>query len=114
MVFKSLYGMVPEYLTLKFNRHEKTAYNLRDSSNKLAVSFPRRNYLKNSFSYRWAVFRNSLPYDLGHAESLNSFLQLFETHFVRNFTFKLLYFDALNSWKAGFYSTFLYVSNLYV
>ena len=45
MVYKSLHGLAPEYLSSKFEGRE-TAYNLRDSDNKL-----RTNYYKSSFSY---------------------------------------------------------------
>ena len=36
MVYKSLHGLTPDYLCSKFERRE-TAYNLRDSENKLNV-----------------------------------------------------------------------------
>ena len=62
MVYKSLHGLAPDYLGSKFERRE-TAYNLRDSENKLNVPLPRTNYYKNSF-------RNSLPRDIRQAESL--------------------------------------------
>jgi len=38
MVYSSLYGLAPDYLCSKFERRE-TAYNLRDSENKLHVPF---------------------------------------------------------------------------
>ena len=47
MVFKSLNGLVPEYLTSKFVTRNVSNYALRDSANKL-VPFPRTNYMKNS------------------------------------------------------------------
>ena len=50
MVFKSLNGLVPEYLTSKFIKRNESNYSLRDSVNKLVVPFPRTNYMKNSFS----------------------------------------------------------------
>ena len=52
MVFKSLNGLVPEYLTSKFVTRKVSNYALRDSANKLVVPFPRTNYMK-----KW---RNSL------------------------------------------------------
>ena len=52
MVFKSLHGLTPGYLSDQFtNRNDVTNYSLRDSENKLAVPLPRTNFLKNSFSY---------------------------------------------------------------
>ena len=59
MVYKSLHGLAPEYLSSKFERRE-TAYNLRDSENKLNVPLPSTNYYKNSFRYSGAI----LPCDL--------------------------------------------------
>ena len=55
LVFKSLNGLVPAYLTSKSN------YSLRNSVNKLVVPFPRTNYMKNSFSYSGATLCNSFP-----------------------------------------------------
>ena len=37
MVFKSLNGLVPEYLTSKFIKRNESSYSLRDSVNKLVV-----------------------------------------------------------------------------
>ena len=46
MVYKSLNGLVPEYLSSKFVKRNETHYSLRDSLNKLFVSFPRTNFMK--------------------------------------------------------------------
>ena len=75
MVYKSLHGLAPDYLCSKFERR-KTAYNLRDSENKLNVPLPRSNYYKNSFSYSGATLWNSLPRDIRQAESLGLFKRL--------------------------------------
>ena len=76
MVYKSLDGLASEYPSCKFERRE-TAYNLRDSENKLNVPFmPRTNYYENNFSYSGAILWNSLPCDLGEAESLRQFKPL--------------------------------------
>jgi len=62
MVYKSLHGLAPEYLSSKFERRE-TAYNLRDSENKLNVPFmPRTNYYENNFSYSGAILCDSLQF----------------------------------------------------
>ena len=75
MVFKSLHGLTPGYLSDQFtNRNDVTNYSLRDSENKLAVPLPRTNFLKNSFSYSGAVLWNSSPCNLRQAESLGDFL----------------------------------------
>ena len=60
MVFKSLNGLVPEYLTSKFVTRNVSNYALRDSANKLVVPFPRTNYMKNSnldFSKRTGLIK---------------------------------------------------------
>ena len=46
MVYKSLNGHAPNYLSSKFIQRSDiiTSYNLRDSKNKLAVPLPRTNY----------------------------------------------------------------------
>ena len=75
MVYKSLHGLAPDYLCSKFERRE-TAYNLRDSENKLNVPLPRTRYYKNSFSYSGATLWNSLPRDIRQAESLRLFKRL--------------------------------------
>ena len=43
LVFKSLNGLVPEYLTSKFIKRNESNYSLRDSVSKLVVPFPRTN-----------------------------------------------------------------------
>ena len=73
MVNKSLHGLAPDYLCSNFERRE-TAYNLRDSENKLNVPLPR--YYKKSFSYGGATLWNSVPRDTRQAESLGLFKRL--------------------------------------
>ena len=72
MVSKSLHGLAPEYLCSRFAIRE-TAYNLRDSENKLYIPLPRTNYYKNSFSYSNAILWNNLPCNVRQAESLTKF-----------------------------------------
>ena len=83
MVFKSLNGLTPEYLSDLFvNRSDVTEYLLRDSVNKLsAVPLPRTNFLKNSFSYSAPLLFNSLPSDLRRAESLSDFSHLLNSFY---------------------------------
>ena len=52
MVYKSLNGFAPNYLSSRFNQRSDviTAYNLRDSDGKLAIPLPRTNYYKNSLA----------------------------------------------------------------
>ena len=75
MVYRSLHGLAPNYLSSKFERRE-VAYNLRDSENKLNVPLPRTNHYKNSFSYSGAILWNSLPCNLRETESLGQFKRL--------------------------------------
>ena len=72
MVSKSLHGLAAEYLCSRFATRE-TAYNLRDSENKLCIPLPRTNYYKNSFSYSGAILWNKLPCNVKQAESLTKF-----------------------------------------
>ena len=81
MVFKSLNGLVPEYITCKFVTRNVSNYALRYSANKLVVPFPRTNYTKNSFSYSGATLWNSLPYNIRESSSLNQFKRLLYQYF---------------------------------
>ena len=81
MVFKSLNGLVPEYLKSKFIKRNESNYSLRDSVNKLVVPFPRTNYLKNSFIYSGATLWNSLPCNIRESGSLNQFKRLLYHNF---------------------------------
>ena len=72
MVSKSLHGLAPEYLCSRFATRE-TAYNLRDSENKLCIPLPRTNYYNNSFSYSGVILWNKLPCNVRQAESLTKF-----------------------------------------
>ena len=72
MVSESLHGLAPEYLCSRFAIRE-TAYNLRDSENKLCIPLPRTNYYKNSFSYSGAILWNKLPCNVRQAEYLTKF-----------------------------------------
>ena len=68
MLYKSVNGLTPEYLCSKFSERScASGYSLRDTTGKLAVPFPRTNYLKNSFSSSGAVTWNSLPLELRQA-----------------------------------------------
>ena len=65
MVYKSLNGLTPDYLSSKFvDRSSVSNYSLRDTEGKLVIPQPHTNYMKNSFSYSGAVLWNSLPNSL--------------------------------------------------
>ena len=81
MVYKSLNGLVPEYLSSKFVKRNETRYSLKDSVTKLFVPFPRTNFMKKSFSYNGAVLWNSLPCNVREAKSLTQFKRLVSLHF---------------------------------
>ena len=77
MVFKSINGLTPQYLTNKFiQRCDVNPYNLRDVENKLAIPLPRTNYFRNSFSYSGATLWNRLPSEARQASSLISFRRI--------------------------------------
>ena len=60
MVFKSLNGLAPEYLSSKFIvRSNTSSYTFRDSVNILTIAQPGTNYLRNSFRHSGAVLWNS-------------------------------------------------------
>ena len=72
MVYKSLHGLVPNYLCTRFvERNVK--YSIRDIDNKLALSKPRSNFLKNTFQYSGAALWNSLPAEIRSMNSLRDF-----------------------------------------
>ena len=74
MVYKSLNGLTPDYLSSKFvDRSSVSNYSLRGTEGKLAIPQPHTNYMKNSFSYSGAVLWNSLPIELRQADSLSAF-----------------------------------------
>ena len=83
MVFKSLNGLAPEYLSSKFiARSHTTSYTFQDSVNKLTIPQPRTNYyLHNSFCYSGAVLWNSFPETLRQAESLRNFKSLLHSYY---------------------------------
>jgi len=78
MVYRSLNGLTPNYLSLKFIQQGDviTSYNLCDSNNKLAIPLPCTNHYKNSFGYSGAVLWNSLLSAARQATSLTSFQRL--------------------------------------
>ena len=63
MVYKSLNGLSPDYLSCKFIPRSdiNNSYDMRNSAFKLAAPLTRTNYYKNSFSYSGTVLWNSLP-----------------------------------------------------
>ena len=81
MMYKSLHGMPPEYLSSRFVfRNDITSYRFRNTENKLALPKPRTNYLKNNFSYSGARLWNSLSSDLRAATSLHVFKRNLHHH----------------------------------
>ena len=89
MVYKSLNGLTPSYLSSEFIQWSDmiTSYNLRHSQNKLVIPFPRTNYYKNSFSYSGAVLWNSLPSFIRQATSITEFRRFLinsDTAYMKN------------------------------
>ena len=82
MVFKSLNGLAPEYLSSKFiARSNITSYTFPDSVNKLTIPQPRTNYLRNSFRYSGAVLWNSPSETLRQAESQSNLKSLLHSYY---------------------------------
>ena len=81
MVYKSLNGLAPEYLSSKFVKWSETRYSPWDSVNKVFVPFLQTSFMKNSFSYSGAVLWNSLPCNVREAKSLSQFKWLVNLHF---------------------------------
>ena len=56
MMFKTLNGETPDYLSTKFIfRNDTTSYRLRNSEMTLALTHPRTDYVRKSFSYSGAA-----------------------------------------------------------
>jgi len=65
MMFKTLNGETPHYLSTKFIfRSDTTSYRLRNSEMRLALPQPRTDYVRKIFFYSSAALWNSLPTDI--------------------------------------------------
>ena len=74
MVYKSLHGLTPSYISDLFHTSgENYGYSLRNSHINLHLPKPRTNMMKRSFSYKGAQLWNSLPIELHESQSLNGF-----------------------------------------
>jgi len=74
MMFKSLNGETPEYLSNKFIfRKDKTSYRLRNSEMRLALLQPHTDCFRKGFSYNGATLWNILPVDITTSKTLNEF-----------------------------------------
>ena len=74
MMFKSLNGETPEYLSNKFIlRNDTTSHRLRNSEMRLALPQPRTDYFRKSLSYSGATLWNILPVDIRTSKTLNEF-----------------------------------------
>ena len=65
-------GLTPEYLQ-RFFAQSYSNDNLGNSEGKLALTKPRNNYLKRSFSYNGATLLNNLPNSLKNVGSVDKF-----------------------------------------
>ena len=94
MVYKSLNGLAPNYLSSKFIQWSdvNTSYNLHDSDNKLAIPLPRSNHYKNSFAIVVQFLWSSLPSAVRQATSLTSFRR-----FLINSDTAFMYFSLIVS-----------------
>ena len=72
MMYKTMNGLTPEYLQ-RLSAQSYSKDNLGNSEGKLALTKPRNNYLKRSFSYNGATLLNNLPNSLKNVGSVNKF-----------------------------------------
>ena len=74
MTFKILNREAPDYLSNKFIfRNDTASYRLRKSEMRLALSQPRTDNVRTSFSYSRAALWNSLPTDIRVSKTLGEF-----------------------------------------
>jgi len=74
MMFKTLNGQTPDYLSNKFIfRNDTTSYRLRNSEMRLALPQPRTYYVPKSFSYSGAPLWNNLQTDIRASKTLDEF-----------------------------------------
>jgi len=83
MVYGSLNGPFPEYLSFKFPKWNVICYSLGDSADKLVVPFSWTNFPKSSFRYSGATLWNSLPCNLGKANLLEKLKHLLNLEFIK-------------------------------
>ena len=77
MMYKTLKGMAPNYMTELFNKVSEThSRNMRSVDNDLLrISYSRTGYYDRSFTIQGATQWNSLPLDMRNSPSLPSFKQ---------------------------------------
>ena len=79
LMYKVSNNIAPEYLTDLFKMRDSNSnsnLNLRSVSNKKnLIPKPKINLFKNSLSYSGALVWNSIPLDIKHSMTLNSFVQ---------------------------------------
>ena len=74
LVFKSVNGMVPNYLEENFHFTNNQNYNLRSADEKLLnLPKPKTNFLKKTFTYSGSQIWNSLPNEIKMSNTLVSF-----------------------------------------
>ena len=77
VMYKIVNNIAPEYLTDLFQTRNANniGSNLPSVSNKnFVIPKPNNNLFKSSLSYSGAVIWNSIPLEIKHATSLNSFI----------------------------------------
>ena len=85
LVFKSLNGMVPDYMQDKFRYNEQGNYNLRSAFDyTLQLPKPNTNFLKHTFLYSGAQLWNTLPLEIKLSTSLRVFKEKCFSLFQQN------------------------------
>ena len=92
-MYKTLNELAPEYLQYLFTQRHVDDYNLRILE-KLSLSKPNTNYLKQSFCYSGACLWNNLPQDLKSVGSIGQFkrgikkvCEISDSHTAMSFSF---------------------------
>ena len=78
LVYKSLNGMLPEYMKNMFKFvSEVHSVNLRSAANKhLYLEKPKSKYIKQLLSYTGSIIWNNLPHETRDAKTLPEFKRL--------------------------------------
>ena len=84
MIFKCINGLAPLRLTNELSAiGDAHSANTRSSSNgNILVPMPHVEQFRNSFKYRGAALRNTLPRDIREAQSIDEFKYRYRKHYL--------------------------------
>ena len=91
LLFKSVHGMCPDYLSEMFTVQPSSVYSLRSSTHQnLSIPKHRNELFKRTLQYSGAIIWNGLPSNLRSAPSLASFKQNLFKHIISKRWFFLI------------------------